>query len=48
MTEARDMKKGRITCALCGLVAGMGLEPHDLRVMSPMSYQLLHPATAII
>ena len=26
------------------LVAGVGLEPHDLRVMSPMSYQLLHPA----
>ena len=26
------------------LVAGVGLEPHDLRVMSPTSYQLLHPA----
>ena len=25
-------------------VAGVGLEPHDLRVMSPTSYQLLHPA----
>ena len=29
-------------CAL--LVAGVGLEPHDLRVMSPTSYQLLYPA----
>ena len=26
------------------VVAGVGLEPHDLRVMSPTSYQLLHPA----
>ena len=26
------------------LVAGVGLEPHDLRVMSPTSYQLLYPA----
>ena len=28
----------------CPKVAGVGLEPHDLRVMSPTSYQLLHPA----
>ena len=26
------------------LVAGRGLEPPDLRVMSPTSYQLLYPA----
>ena len=26
------------------LVAEAGLEPHDLRVMSPASYQLLHSA----
>ena len=26
------------------LVAEVGLEPHDLRVMSPTSYQLLHSA----
>ena len=26
------------------MVAGEGFEPHDLRVMSPTSYQLLHPA----
>ena len=26
------------------LVAGVGLEPHDLRVMSPTSCQLLYPA----
>ncbi len=27
------------------LVAGAGLERCDLRVMSPTSYQLLHPAS---
>ena len=27
------------------MVAGVGLEPHDLRVMSPTSYQLLYPAS---
>ena len=26
------------------MVAGRGLEPPDLRVMSPTSYQLLYPA----
>ena len=26
------------------MVAEVGLEPHDLRVMSPTSYHLLHPA----
>ena len=26
------------------MVAGVGLEPHDLRVMSPTSYRLLYPA----
>ncbi len=29
------------------LVAEAGLEPHDLRVMSPASYQLLHSAILI-
>ena len=29
------------------LVAGVGLEPHDLRVMSPTSYQLLYPAIVL-
>ena len=29
------------------MVAGVGLEPHDLRVMSPTSYQLLYPAIYI-
>ena len=32
------------TCAI-NLVAEMGLEPHDLRVMSPTSYQLLYSAS---
>ncbi len=27
------------------MVAEVGLEPHDLRVMSPTSYQLLHSAS---
>ena len=27
------------------MVAEMGLEPHDLRVMSPTSYQLLYSAS---
>ena len=31
-------------CCLYFLVAGVGLEPHDLRVMSPTSCQLLYPA----
>ena len=30
------------------VVAGVGLEPHDLRVMSPTSYQLLYPAICLI
>ena len=29
------------------LVAGVGLEPHDLRVMSPTSYHLLYPASKV-
>ena len=29
------------------MVAGVGLEPHGLRVMSPTSYQLLYPAILI-
>ena len=33
---------------LAFLVAGVGLEPHDLRVMSPTSYQLLHPAISAL
>ena len=30
------------------MVAGVGLEPHDLRVMSPTSYQLLYPAILVV
>ena len=30
------------------VVAGVGLEPHDLRVMSPTSYQLLYPAILVL
>ena len=29
------------------LVAGVGLEPHGLRVMSPTSYHLLYPASKV-
>ena len=30
------------------MVAGEGFEPSDLRVMSPTSYQLLHPAVLFL
>ena len=30
------------------MVAGVGLEPHGLRVMSPTSYQLLYPAIYVL
>ena len=30
------------------MVAGVGLEPHDLRVMSPTSYRLLYPAIYLV
>ena len=36
-------KKSEFSVELA-LVAGVGIEPHDLRVMSPTSYQLLYPA----
>ena len=36
-------KRHPIGC-LFYVVAGVGFEPHDLRVMSPTSYQLLYPA----
>ena len=50
--KARKTKKTRGNLGFFGvhlfwhlfLVAGVGLEPHDLRVMSPTSYHLLHPA----
>ena len=43
---AAEAKKEKHTARVCFsfLVAGVGLEPHDLRVMSPTSYQLLYPA----
>ena len=37
-------KRGCLKDNLFVLVAEAGLEPHDLRVMSPASYQLLHSA----
>ena len=41
-------RKSRCTSTcFSDLVAGVGLEPHDLRVMSPTSYQLLYPAIYI-
>ena len=36
--------KHRLLNGVYFLVAGVGLEPHDLRVMSPTSCQLLYPA----
>ena len=37
-------QKKRKNSRFSSLVAGVGIEPHDLRVMSPTSYQLLYPA----
>ena len=37
-------KKEEKSFDFSSLVAGVGIEPHDLRVMSPTSYQLLYPA----
>ena len=42
--KSDENKKQDTSCDLSCVVAGVGLEPHDLRVMSPTSYQLLHPA----
>ena len=39
-----DNKKKDANASFFLLVAGVGLEPHDLRVMSPTSCQLLYPA----
>ena len=39
-----ENKKEEKPCSFSSLVAGVGIEPHDLRVMSPTSYQLLYPA----
>ena len=33
-----------LTVSYGKFVAGVGFEPHDLRVMSPTSYRLLYPA----
>ena len=44
LRNSRSEKKTHLKGVFFILVAGVGLEPHDLRVMSPMSYQLLHPA----
>ena len=42
-TKRKDIHSG----CLFILVAEVGLEPHDLRVMSPTSYQLLYSAILI-
>ena len=43
-TFPHDLKRRSSPKWTASLVAGVGLEPHDLRVMSPTSYHLLHPA----
>ena len=40
---SKAKRKGSTSCYLFFLVAGMGFEPHDLRVMSPTSYQAALP-----
>ena len=42
--QKKDTREKSSDLSLVSLVAGVGLEPHDLRVMSPTSCQLLHPA----
>ena len=37
-------KKRVLNALFFSFVAGVGLEPHDLQVMSLTSYQLLYPA----
>ena len=37
-------KRTGVYLSFCRFVAGVGLEPHDLQVMSLTSYQLLYPA----
>ena len=37
-------KKEEKSFDFSSVVAGVGFEPHDLRVMSPTSYRLLYPA----
>ena len=39
-----EQKKEEKPFSFSSLVAGVGFEPHDLRVMSPTSYRLLYPA----
>ena len=43
-TPAKVFLNEKADFHLLYLVAGVGIEPHDLRVMSPTSYQLLDPA----
>ena len=42
--SAAYQKKSKNLSTFALLVAGVGFEPHDLRVMSPTSYRLLYPA----
>ena len=44
------VKKGKATlrAAFPFLVAGVGFEPHDLRVMSPTSYQAALPRDILV
>ena len=39
-----EQKKEEKPFDFSSVVAGVGFEPHDLRVMSPTSYRLLYPA----
>ena len=44
VAQLSKKNKHRLLNGVYFLVAGVGLEPHDLRVMSPTSCQLLYPA----
>ena len=39
----KDKTKAHRVVCFCFMVAGVGFEPHDLRVMSPTSYQAALP-----
>ena len=47
ISQKKNEKRHPIGCLFSFLVAGVGFEPHDLRVMSPTSYQAALPRDMI-
>ena len=48
MTKKARKKAYYLEIASLDLVAGVGFEPHDLRVMSPTSYQAALPRDMMV